>query len=91
MRLGPLLAEMLKASLALDTLSTASLAALTTTQIGSFNADQLNALSTTQLVSIETADIAALDLPTVITFEGGYAVAEVGVNAVNLLQGLVAG
>ena len=37
------------------------------------------------------ADIAALDLPTVITFEGGYAVAEVGVNAVNLLQGLVAG
>ena len=26
-------------------------------------------------------------LPTVFTFEGGYAVAEVGINAVNLLQG----
>ena len=26
-------------------------------------------------------------LPTVFTFEGGYAVAEVGVNAVNVLQG----
>ena len=30
-----------------------------------------------------------VDLPTVFTFEGGYAVAEVGVNAVNLLQGFV--
>jgi acetoin utilization deacetylase AcuC-like enzyme len=35
------------------------------------------------------ADLAGLDLPTVFTFEGGYAVAEVGVNAVNLLQGFV--
>ncbi|WP_342129563.1 histone deacetylase family protein [Hydrogenophaga sp. OTU3427] len=35
------------------------------------------------------ADLAALELPTVFTFEGGYAVAEVGVNAVNLLQGFV--
>jgi acetoin utilization deacetylase AcuC-like enzyme len=33
------------------------------------------------------ADIAAAGLPTVLTFEGGYAVAEVGVNAVNVLQG----
>ncbi len=32
-------------------------------------------------------DIAAVGLPTVFTFEGGYAVAEVGVNAVNVLQG----
>ena len=32
-------------------------------------------------------DIAAAGLPTVFTFEGGYAVAEVGVNAVNVLQG----
>jgi acetoin utilization deacetylase AcuC-like enzyme len=32
-------------------------------------------------------DIAALGLPTVIAFEGGYAVAEVGVNAVNVLEG----
>jgi acetoin utilization deacetylase AcuC-like enzyme len=33
------------------------------------------------------ADIAATGLPTVFVFEGGYAVAEVGVNAVNVLQG----
>jgi acetoin utilization deacetylase AcuC-like enzyme len=33
------------------------------------------------------AALAALRLPTVITFEGGYAVAEVGVNAANLLEG----
>ncbi|MBB1075910.1 histone deacetylase family protein [Rhodoferax sp. 4810] len=33
------------------------------------------------------ADIAAAGLPTVFVFEGGYAVAEVGVNAVNVLQG----
>lgn len=31
--------------------------------------------------------LADLGLPTVFTFEGGYAVAEVGLNAVNLLQG----
>lgn len=31
--------------------------------------------------------LTSLGLPTVFTFEGGYAVAEVGVNAVNLLQG----
>ena len=30
--------------------------------------------------------LASLNLPTVFTFEGGYAVAEVGVNAVNVLQ-----
>jgi len=33
------------------------------------------------------ADIAASGLPTVFVFEGGYAVAEVGVNAVNVLAG----
>ena len=33
------------------------------------------------------ADIAAAGLPTVFVFEGGYAVAEVGVNAVNVLSG----
>lgn len=32
-------------------------------------------------------DIGAAGLPTVFTFEGGYAVAAVGVNAVNILQG----
>jgi acetoin utilization deacetylase AcuC-like enzyme len=32
-------------------------------------------------------DIASLRLPTVFVFEGGYAVAEVGVNAVNVLEG----
>jgi acetoin utilization deacetylase AcuC-like enzyme len=32
-------------------------------------------------------DIAAAGLPTLIVFEGGYAVDEVGVNAVNVLQG----
>lgn len=37
------------------------------------------------------ATIASLRLPTVFTFEGGYAVAEVGVNAVNVLQGFEAG
>jgi len=36
-------------------------------------------------------DIAALQLPTVLVFEGGYAVAEVGVNAVNVLQGFEEG
>ncbi|MDD5333869.1 MAG: histone deacetylase family protein [Rhodoferax sp.] len=33
------------------------------------------------------ADLAAVGLPTVLVFEGGYAVAEVGVNAVNVLEG----
>lgn len=33
------------------------------------------------------ADVAAVGLPTVFVFEGGYAVAEVGVNTVNVLQG----
>jgi acetoin utilization deacetylase AcuC-like enzyme len=33
------------------------------------------------------ATVASLKLPTVFTFEGGYAVAEVGVNAVNVLEG----
>jgi acetoin utilization deacetylase AcuC-like enzyme len=33
------------------------------------------------------ASLAALGLPTVFTFEGGYAVAEVGVNVANVLQG----
>ena len=33
------------------------------------------------------SDIAAAGLPAVFTFEGGYAVAEGGVNAVNVLQG----
>lgn len=32
-------------------------------------------------------DLASAGLPTVFVFEGGYAVAEVGVNAVNVLQG----
>jgi acetoin utilization deacetylase AcuC-like enzyme len=36
-------------------------------------------------------DIAALQLPTVFVFEGGYAVAEVGVNAVNVLEGFEKG
>jgi acetoin utilization deacetylase AcuC-like enzyme len=35
-------------------------------------------------------DLAAAGLPTVLVFEGGYAVAEVGVNAVNVLQGFAA-
>jgi acetoin utilization deacetylase AcuC-like enzyme len=33
------------------------------------------------------ADLARANLPTVLVFEGGYAVAEVGVNAANVLQG----
>jgi acetoin utilization deacetylase AcuC-like enzyme len=37
------------------------------------------------------ADIAALRLPAVFTFEGGYAVDEVGVNAVNVLEGFTNG
>ncbi len=32
-------------------------------------------------------DLAAAGLPTAIIFEGGYAVAELGVNAVNVLEG----
>jgi acetoin utilization deacetylase AcuC-like enzyme len=35
-------------------------------------------------------DLAALALPTVIVFEGGYAVAEVGTNVVNVLEGFEA-
>lgn len=34
-------------------------------------------------------DLAAARLPTVFVFEGGYAVAEVGVNAVNVLEGFM--
>jgi len=33
------------------------------------------------------ASLATLGLPTVFTFEGGYAVAEVGVNVANVLEG----
>ena len=33
--------------------------------------------------------LASVHLPTVFTFEGGYAVAEVGINVVNVLQGFV--
>jgi acetoin utilization deacetylase AcuC-like enzyme len=33
------------------------------------------------------AALASARLPTVFTFEGGYAVAEVGINAVSLLEG----
>ena len=33
------------------------------------------------------AEIAAARLPTVFVFEGGYAVAEVGINTVNVLEG----
>jgi acetoin utilization deacetylase AcuC-like enzyme len=36
-------------------------------------------------------DIAGAKLPTVFTFEGGYAVAEIGVNTVNVLEGFSAG
>jgi acetoin utilization deacetylase AcuC-like enzyme len=36
-------------------------------------------------------DLAAAGLPTVLVFEGGYAVAEVGVNAVNVLDGFMQG
>ena len=32
-------------------------------------------------------DLAAAGLPTLFVFEGGYAVKEVGINAVNVLQG----
>lgn len=35
-------------------------------------------------------DLASLALPTVLVFEGGYAVAEVGVNTANVLEGWVA-
>ena len=35
------------------------------------------------------ADLAALHLPTVFSFEGGYAVAELGVNTVNVLEGFL--
>lgn len=35
------------------------------------------------------ADLAGAGLPTVFVFEGGYAVAEVGINAVNVLEGFM--
>jgi acetoin utilization deacetylase AcuC-like enzyme len=37
------------------------------------------------------AAISACGLPTVFTMEGGYAVAEVGINVVNVLEGFSAG
>jgi acetoin utilization deacetylase AcuC-like enzyme len=37
------------------------------------------------------ADIARAGLPALFVFEGGYAVAEVGVNAVNVLEGFAQG
>jgi acetoin utilization deacetylase AcuC-like enzyme len=37
------------------------------------------------------ADIAAARLPTLFVFEGGYAVADIGVNAVNVLEGFAQG
>ena len=36
---------------------------------------------------IDERDLAGLALPTVFTFEGGYAVSEVGINAANVLEG----
>ena len=36
-----------------------------------------------------SADLAALRLPAAFTFEGGYAVAELGVNTVNVLEGFL--
>jgi len=33
--------------------------------------------------------LASLGLPTVFTMEGGYAVAEVGINTVNVLEGFI--
>nr|AGC71638.1 deacetylase [uncultured bacterium A1Q1_fos_1025] len=36
------------------------------------------------------AKIAALDVPTLVVFEGGYAVSEIGINAVNVLEGMSA-
>ena len=35
------------------------------------------------------ADIAALELPTLFVMEGGYAIAEIGVNTVNVLEGFL--
>jgi acetoin utilization deacetylase AcuC-like enzyme len=50
-------------------------------------------ISTFTLRSADFLDIgrllASLDLPTVFVMEGGYAVAEVGVNVVNVLEGFV--
>ena len=34
------------------------------------------------------AAIAGLDVPTLVVFEGGYAVSEIGINAVNVLEGM---
>ena len=60
--------------------------------LGTFEGDPISGFHLRSADYLQVgADIAALDLPTVVTFEGGYAVAAVGVNAVNLLQGLVAG
>jgi acetoin utilization deacetylase AcuC-like enzyme len=43
-------------------------------------------LTSADFVAVGQA-LASLRLPTVFTFEGGYAVAEVGVNALNVLEG----
>lgn len=47
-------------------------------------------LTSADFVAVGQA-LASLGLPTVFTFEGGYAVAEVGVNALNVLEGFGSG
>lgn len=38
-------------------------------------------------MTVYNADIAAAGLPTMFVLEGGYAVAQVGVNTVNVMEG----
>ncbi|URI11224.1 histone deacetylase family protein [Aquincola tertiaricarbonis] len=56
--------------------------------VDTFEGDPISAfkLRSTDYLDIGR-DLAAAGLPTVFTFEGGYAVAEVGINAVNVLEG----
>jgi len=57
--------------------------------VDTFEGDPISgfALRTEDYLQVGRA-IAAAGLPTVFVFEGGYAVAEVGVNVVNVLEGL---
>ena len=58
--------------------------------LDTFEADPISGFTLRGADYIELgADLAAAGLPTVFVFEGGYAVAELGVNAVNALEGFL--
>jgi acetoin utilization deacetylase AcuC-like enzyme len=74
---------------AMDTVHTfGAQAVVVATGLDTFEGDPISGFSLRSADYLQLGtDLAQLGLPTVFTFEGGYAVAEVGVNAVNVLHG----